>query len=400
VSHEARSSDLPGDPKQPHTHGAAAPVDVAPPARPAPLRRAAYRAHPRAMAGSPSADAQVQFLVQLQRLLHEGLFAATYKYALLLAVADVCVEEGDDSGGEQTLTTGALAERFIRVYWRQALPYPGPSGAKVLVQNKGSQVAVLTAIERAHTLAGGSLARLRNDAAVWTKLRGDVRSTIEKMPLWKLQVVGGQPMDFLYPNVGAGHAITLRPGIAACFRRFHELVEDLVRGAWVRFVREVPANQPLLGQVTEVSIFLFGATRAEVEACRPILAEAQRGRCFYCDGALRSERVVDHFIPWSRYSVDLGHNYVLAHAGCNGSKADRLAAPVHLARWCVRNDRDGDALAAAFSKRGVVQDLAVTRRVAGWAYGQAEATAARVWVQNDELVGLGRGWRKLLATAA
>ena len=42
------------------------------------------------------------FLVRLQRLLHKGLFAATYKYALL-AIADVCVEEGD----EQTITTGA-----------------------------------------------------------------------------------------------------------------------------------------------------------------------------------------------------------------------------------------------------------------------------------------------------
>ncbi|TAK25721.1 MAG: hypothetical protein EPO40_21985 [Myxococcaceae bacterium] len=76
------------------------------------------------------------------------------------------------------------------------------------------------------------------------------------------------------------------------------------------------------------------------------------------------------------------------------------AAPVYFARWCDRNDRDGDALAAGFSKRRVVQDLAITRRVAGWAYGQAEATAARVWEQSDELVGLGRGWRKLLATAA
>ena len=44
--------------------------------------------------------------MRLQRLLHKGLFAATYKYALL-AIADVCVEEGDDAGGEQTITTGA-----------------------------------------------------------------------------------------------------------------------------------------------------------------------------------------------------------------------------------------------------------------------------------------------------
>ena len=35
---------------------------------------------------------------------------------------------------------------------------------------------------------------------------------------------------------------------------------------------------------------------------------------------------VDHFIPWRRYPLDLGHNFVLAHSACNSSKGDRLAA--------------------------------------------------------------------------
>jgi hypothetical protein len=37
--------------------------------------------------------------------------------------------------------------------------------------------------------------------------------------------------------------------------------------------------------------------------------------------------------------LDLGHNYVLADARCNGEKADRLAAFDHLSRWCARNAR-------------------------------------------------------------
>ena len=58
----------------------------------------------------------------------------------------------------------------------------------------------------------------------------------------------------------------------------------------------------------------------------------------------------------SALAVDLGHDYVLTHAGCNGSKVDRLAAPEHLACWYNWSDRDGDALAAAFAKRVVMQD--------------------------------------------
>ena len=41
---------------------------------------------------------QLEFLSNVQRLLSEGQFTATYKYALLLAIADICVEDGEDVG--------------------------------------------------------------------------------------------------------------------------------------------------------------------------------------------------------------------------------------------------------------------------------------------------------------
>ena len=46
----------------------------------------------------PSADEQVRFLSNIQRILEEGDFSASYKFALLLALADISVETGDDSG--------------------------------------------------------------------------------------------------------------------------------------------------------------------------------------------------------------------------------------------------------------------------------------------------------------
>ena len=42
--------------------------------------------------------AAIQFLINVQRLLDEGLFVATYKFALLLSLADLAIELGDDSG--------------------------------------------------------------------------------------------------------------------------------------------------------------------------------------------------------------------------------------------------------------------------------------------------------------
>ena len=44
----------------------------------------------------PSADQQLGFLSKLQRLFAEGDFTATYKYALLIAMADLAIEVSDD----------------------------------------------------------------------------------------------------------------------------------------------------------------------------------------------------------------------------------------------------------------------------------------------------------------
>lgn len=52
----------------------------------------------------PEPSDQVKFLTNLQRLLAEGLFTATYKYALLSALADLCVEHGSDSGAAWTVS--------------------------------------------------------------------------------------------------------------------------------------------------------------------------------------------------------------------------------------------------------------------------------------------------------
>ncbi len=352
------------------------------------------------MTRPPVAEEQVRFLLNLQRLLQEGSFVATYKHALLLSIADVCVEKGDDTGERFRISTAELAEKFITYYWRQAVPYH-PVGCNqagvVLKQNTGRQAAVISAISKAREAYGGSLAQLKRNPPAWEAIKRRVAETIRIMPLWKLQTVGGQKLEFLYDGVrGDETVIELKEGVCYCFRLFYGLVHELVRGSWLRFVRNINENKSLLGTATDLSDFMFGSGRASLEVYRPILVEYQHGDCFYCLRPLKDRSDVDHFIPWSRYPVDFGHNFVLAHGTCNVKKADRLAATEHLEKWCYRNEEYGDELAAAFRERNIMHDRKASWRITIWAYEQAQISSSLVWRQNDELVTLTPEWRALL----
>jgi hypothetical protein len=71
----------------------------------------------------PDPERHVDFLFRIQRLLSDGSFVATYKFALLLSLADLAVERGDDTTESLALDTRDLAERFVALYWRQVLPW-------------------------------------------------------------------------------------------------------------------------------------------------------------------------------------------------------------------------------------------------------------------------------------
>lgn len=78
----------------------------------------------------------------------EGSFVASYKYALLHAIADLCVLQGDDSA-PLALATRDLADRFVRLYWRQAVPFPGMGVDGPLKQNTGRQARVVSVVREA-----------------------------------------------------------------------------------------------------------------------------------------------------------------------------------------------------------------------------------------------------------
>ena len=81
---------------------------------------------------------ELEFLTKLQRILSEGQFVASYKYALLLSLAELSVERESAPDGTLRIELGELAERFITLYWRQVAPFGGPT---MLAQNTGKQAA-------------------------------------------------------------------------------------------------------------------------------------------------------------------------------------------------------------------------------------------------------------------
>lgn len=344
----------------------------------------------------PSPQEQIEFLQKIQRLLSEGLFVASYKFALLRSLADLAVLKGDDSGAELEISVNEIAKAFIDLYWRQTRPFcaSGNPKGQVLRQNTGHQAAIIQAIASAQAEYRGSLPSLRHDPAQWNRLVGDVAKTVATMPLWKLQRVGDEVVDFLYPNAGKGRVIRLKPGVAYCLRTFHGILRNLIEGAWVNFVRN--QNLQALGHSTELGSFLFGVEREALNVYRPILVEVQKNTCFYCHQSLLKKGDVDHFIPWSRYPVDLGHNFVLAHETCNGKKSDFLAAEEHLGAWVERNDLHGRSLNQFFAQVRVANSLESSVSIARWAYSQTASASGLVWVQGNEYRHLGSRWKVLL----
>lgn len=308
------------------------------------------------------------------------------------------MESGNDSGEPLAVSTKAIAGKFIQYYWRQVVPYvpkTDPATGDVLRQNTGRQAAIIRRVIEARQKYGDSLPAAQRDRTAWQALVQHADQVVRTMPLWKLQTVGRSRFDFLYENRGKGTTIELRPGVAYCLRHFYGLIGDLVRGAWVRYVRR--HNHGTLATTSDLTEFLFGSERTHLGDVREILADVQSGRCFYCAMPVRCHAGhVDHFIPWSKYPVDLGHNFVVAHQGCNSAKADHLAAADYLAGWADRNTKHRDELADRFDQRGVLHDLPTSVRIASWAYRQAFDARGLTWVSSGEMVSLPADWQQPL----
>src|SRR5690242_4793754 len=153
----------------------------------------------------PTPEDQVQFLRNIQRLLAEGLFVASYKFALVHALADLAVLKGDDSGASLRIDTKEIAAKFVELYWRQSRPFVvgNQTSGLILLQNTGKQAAIISQIAKSQQESDGSLFRFKRSGR-WSSLVADIDQVVRTMPLWKLQTMGDERHEFLYENLDRG----------------------------------------------------------------------------------------------------------------------------------------------------------------------------------------------------
>ena len=328
----------------------------------------------------PSPEAQLEFLTKLQRLFAEGDFTATYKFALLVSFADVALELGADNGNDLVLTTRQLGERFVTLYWRHALPYSSGllgSAAGVLLQNRGAQAAVISAISAFRAKYPFASRQAATSAPEFKHLISDVTATVSAQPLNYLQNFGGGKDEFLYERSGKGQ-VRLKPGVTYCLRRFYPLVQQLSHVHWIDHIKRIDGNQRMLGSTDDLGAFLFASSKQSLKVVAEGLHDLDDSRCFYCGNAVR-DADVDHYIPFSLYPRDLVHNFVLAHPSCNRSKSDTLAALPHLEHWLSRLQAKGDALCEIGEAAGLQIDPMTTRKVGEWAYTNGFSGGSKAW---------------------
>lgn len=343
-------------------------------------------------------------------LLDEGRYQATYKYALLVALLDLCMECTSRTGiPPQAVTTRQVADKIVELYWPHATPY---EGKRVLRQGGGrdSQAKIVGAIVK---FRGGHaqdpdvpVFRARHEHPDrFERLVCFVEWKLIEMPIPRLQKLGREENRFLYDyawnaDVKQGEVsayqreqtgssfnnqLLLQPGVAEHLVRLNGLLRPLLHREWARKVTS-------LNNLAEAKLdaFLFGATRVALNPVRAPLSSLQDDRCFYCDGRLKTDAPdVDHFIPWTRYPDNGIHNLVVAHAPCNNHKRAFLAAASHVERWAERSRLQSDELEAIAADAGWAGDFQRSRGVAVSIYSRLPQDA-HLWIRGTEFEPLER----------
>ncbi|WP_100644071.1 HNH endonuclease [Alteromonas facilis] len=330
---------------------------------------------------------QIEFISYIQRLLKEGDFTSTYKFAFLHALADICIEQKlglNDARLKVSLSD--IAERIISLYWQHSQPFFAKKVGNefVLLQNHGKQAKLVSELQTLRQLGIKNFSQAKSSSH-WHQLYLTTIKTLKDGPLWRLQILSKEEDCFLYPHIKNRNYIELNSGIAHCFRLFHDIVITLARLGWINKISNIASNQKVIGRSGELNDFLFGSSRNSLLPAKNVLMEIQKNLCFYCKKPLRESPEVDHFIPFSQYSNDLGHNFVLTHKICNHNKRDYLAAPEHRSNWeeqnLVKHEKTIVTSLSSFYECNAERSILI----ADWAYNMAYRNGNKFWLKATDI---------------
>jgi hypothetical protein len=343
-------------------------------------------------------------------VLAEGSFSATYKFALFLAILDLCLEKATAHGiPPEAVTTRQLAEKVLELYWNQVLPYGRRGILRQGGKSAGGQAEILRHIEAFRARWAGSQADTLHRARLdhpreFKRLLNCVEWKLIEMPIPRLQKLGQGEGCFLYEyrwteqirqsTVTAyqrgmpsmfDNALRLLPGVGENLVLLNGVLRPLFHREWAVKV----ADMNRLPEA-ELERFLFGSERSPLSVVRAPLIDLQNKRCFYCKERLNACAQVDHFIPWSRYADDGIDNLVVSDPRCNNSKRDFLAAHEHLEHWIERaksaDGRLADIARGVRWRRDADRTLGVARTI----YLRLPV-GARLWLRGSEFVPVDGG---------
>lgn len=318
------------------------------------------------------ADQSIQLLLSIQELLRDSRYTTSYKFAVLRVLCDLSIEVSPEVS---RIPLQAVAERFVRLYWRQALPLEVPAGHSkgpaLLNLGQGGSAAkparVLTLVRRWQS---------NEDTRVIARCPGQrlVDYSRAAVSLLKRDVLHRlQPADrqFLYRWPGDGKSLEMVPGVVGAMRSLHTVLCDLIESHWIRWVE---ARNPGLPGSSALRDHLFGGQRADVQGVIEGLLDLQKGRSFYSRTSIsRRSLHVDHFIPWSLSRHDAVGNLVLCTPAENLKWSDVLKPLVLRDKWRARNEQYANELMQIASQARLRWDPAATNEVSDWAYATSQA---------------------------
>jgi hypothetical protein len=353
----------------------------------------------------------VTFGERVLELLDHAAVVTTYKYAVLLALMDLCIEGKQRRGClPDSVTTRQLAVRVVELYWRQT----GKFGRSDLPYVAGRQATIIGAIRRFRSELPDPSAPLPRAIAQsrgrYLRMLDQVEWTLIHMPLPRLQTLRGQPERLLFEirwdetvrrsvvsqyqrqfatrketRAAAVEAtgefdnqVRLLPLVGDHLVALNALLRPLIQRAWVGMVAQLNGLEE-----SRLERFLFGTDRKALGVVRSPLSKLQDGKCFYCRNRIDDKSEVDHFVPWVRYADDGIENLVLSHTHCNNAKRDFLAARVHVSNWLDRNAAHSTALAELAGTCGLESHPEDTLGVARGIYFHI-APGSRLWLTGRQ----------------
>jgi len=341
-----------------------------------------------------SKEFQLDFFRKMEGLILGSHHSASYKFALIMALADHSYQSGIRDDRRLEIPFDVLTRWFLSYYWPMSEKFQYQDGEVRLKQgfrrtavmnNKNYGLLQYRQANREIKTFENALAR-EDFRPVFSKCM----YTMIDQPLRYLQSQI-RPFIYEYGEVKRGGAVRLKPGVAYCLKQFHDTIHLLCKSRWIDFVKR--SNRAILQEDhVELMDFMFGVQRQNLNGARKALDIIHerldlRKKCFYCGKSIR-KYAVDHFIPWSTFSYDYGHNFVLSCNRCNSYKSNYLASYDFLLGWMEWIHHNDELIDEEMSHRQIPTNISLSVNVSHSAYNQAEVQSQNVWKGGSASTGL------------